>query len=387
MTYEEYKGQISIIQVAVMLGYKLDRAKGLNQPSFVLTDSTNNVTDRIYIKNPNDSSIQGFWRRNLLDDNSSTTGDLIHFVREHLSSFPVASSARNEVDAINRVLQHIVKSEEKFDVEEYIKSVDNSGKEFSLDDYEREFDNISLVNNILEKRGISPEVVELFMPFVEILRYKNSQYNFKNIGFPYRIAGEETIRGYEIRGISGFKGAAVGTDKNAGWIADFCKDVTLPKFIIFAESAYDLMSFYQLNRHKIKLEELVFFSTGGAFSNDQVRKALECYWSAAPIFCFDNDPNGRMFDVRAISLIYGKELKASICSEGFKFSLDGNTFTLRENFSTSEFVKSAKIKRTKGDFYIMKAPDGLKDWNEVLRPKESLGDEKSRYDCNSKLRR
>ncbi len=386
MTYDEYKGRISIIQVAVMLGYKFDRTKGLNQPSFVLTDGSNNVTDRIYIKNPKDSHIQGYWRRSLTSSSSNTTGDLIHFVRENLSSFPAAGGARNEVDAINRVLQSILGSGNTFNIEDYIESA-NSGREFSLDDYERELNNFSLVNTILETRGITAEVAELFLPFIEIVMNKNSKYTFKNIGFPYRIAGDDTIRGYEIRGMAGFKGAATGSDKSAGWIADFSKDKCLPKFIIFAESAYDLMSFYQLNKHKLELEELVFFSTGGAFSNDQVRKALCHYKTAVPIFTFDNDPNGKMFDARAISLMYGKELKASICEEGFNFTVDGNNFTLRADFTTSEFVKKAKITRTKGDFYIMKAPDGRKDWNEVLQPKDSLGEEMNRYDCNSKLKR
>lgn len=388
ITYDEYKQRISIIQVAVHLGYKHDRSKGLAQPSFVLTDGTNNVLDRIYIKNANNSGIQGYWRRNLLVSTSKTSGDLISFIKEHINSFPAASGARNEIDAVNKVLKFFAGVDPDQDVKEYIATISESAKVFNIDDYIRE-DNPAFINSILERRGISNETADLFMPFIEVVQQKNSAYNYKNIGFPYRVPGDDAIRGYEIRGVSGFKGAAVGTERNAGWIADFTPGDNTARFIIFAESAFDLMAFYQENRHKDKfhIKETVFFSTGGAFSNEQISKMLYYYDNAIPIFCFDNDPNGRMFDARAVALKYNKQIRASVDGDVIRFTVEGKSFELGLDFSIADFVKKSGVNRLPKDLYFMKAPNGCKDWNDVLLLEKKLGDvQTSRYDCNVNMK-
>ena len=63
LSFKELKDRVSIIQVATELGYRLDKSKGNRQPSFVLMGNGKDEVDRIYIKNPNYSSIQGYWRR------------------------------------------------------------------------------------------------------------------------------------------------------------------------------------------------------------------------------------------------------------------------------------------------------------------------------------
>ncbi len=75
LSFKELKDRVSIMQVAMDLGYVLDKSKGNSQPSFVLMSGGKEETDRIYIKNPNNPSIQGYWRRG-----SYSKGDVISFV-------------------------------------------------------------------------------------------------------------------------------------------------------------------------------------------------------------------------------------------------------------------------------------------------------------------
>ena len=388
ITFDEYKQRISIIQVAVNLGYQHDRSKGLAQPSFVLTDGVNNIIDRIYIKNPNNSGKQGYWRRNASTQYPNVSGDLISFVKEHINSFHCTVGARNEVDALNKALKYLAGVDPDADVKEYIANIVESAKSFNIDDYARE-DNPAFVISLLERRGISREIAELFLPFIEVVQQKNSAYNYKNVGFPYRAPGDDKIRGYEIRGVGGFKGAAVGTERNAGWIADFTPQDNTARFVIFAESAFDLMAFYQLNKGRFDIYETVFFSTGGAFSNEQISKMLLYYDNASPIFCFDNDPQGRMFDARALALKYNKQMRASVSGDIIKFSIDGKSFELSTDFTISEFEKKAGIKRLPKDLYYMKAPEGCKDWNDAIHISKDKEEEvqNSRYDCNINMKR
>jgi len=52
LSFKELKDRVSIMQVAMDLGYVLDKSKGNSQPSFVLMSGGKEETDRIYIKIP-----------------------------------------------------------------------------------------------------------------------------------------------------------------------------------------------------------------------------------------------------------------------------------------------------------------------------------------------
>lgn len=387
LTFKDYKSQISIMQVALSLGYRFDKTRGLNQPSFVLSDHNGKEIDRIYIKNPKQNDIQGYWRR-VLNGNQKNSGDLISFIKENISSFNT-NGARNEIDAINKVLSSFagvaLDSDALMDTYAATQKI-WSQKSFDINRYEREHNNFPLINNVIKKRGINEQTVKTFLPFIEIVANKESKYNYKNIAFPYRKPGSDEIRGYEFRGFGGFKGAAEGSDRNALWIADFTNG-SQAKFLLFAESAYDLMAFYQIHKCKMKLEDCVFLSTGGCFANEQVKNALDYYQGAKPIFCFDNDANGKMYDARALCLIYGIDLKASLRGDQISFNAGDRSFSLPVDFNISEFSRLVGITRQKNDLFIWKAPEGKKDWNEVLQKKTDNEEKINRYDGINNMRR
>lgn len=387
LTFDDFKQKVSIIDVAVYLGYKFDRTKGLNQPSFVLTDGKGNATDRIYIKNPKDSAKQGYWRRGV-SASGNQKGDLIGFVRENLDKFPEANNARNEIDGINKVLLSF--SNSPATTEDIMKEYADinqiySAKSFNIDRYEREKNNIDYLMKFFDKRNISRETVETFSNFIEVIRDKESKYNYRNVGFPYTIAGNNNnIVGYEVRGLSNFKGKAEGSDSMKGaWIADFCKHKTDARSIYFGESAYDIMAFYQINKAKINLESSVFVSTGGSFSDYQL-KTITDHYSGKPILCFDNDMNGIMYDIKAYCLLQDKTLQSSINGDKITFSVNDRAFEIESSkLSLTSFLAQANMQ--KGNVLdVMKSPKDSKDWNDVLMKAIDEREIPNRYDFINK---
>ena len=393
LNFRELKDRVSVIQVALELGYTLDRSKGNTQPSFVLKGGDGSVQDRIYVKNPKNPSIQGYWRR---DNGINSKGDVIGFVKENLNSFPEAHGARNEIDAINKVLNRMAGN--PLDLEDLVSKASYfdrivHNKPFDINRYSREKDNIGQMMNFFRKRGISLETVEKFSPFLELIVDNESQKKYKNLAFPYRNPDDmEKIVGYEVRGFSGFKGKAEGSNSTTGmWIADFTQgNPDKAKYIFFAESAFDAMSFQQLHNSKLKLEECVFISVGGSFSDQQYLGAVKSFPQSRSVLLFDNDTNGRMYDIRAYALAKGIDLRTSIdkasgnviidIKDKGKFQIPVESVSLESFFQTTGFRQSQEIA-------LRKAPAPNKDWNEVLQSRIPKEDMNTKYDYNNSFKR
>lgn len=389
-TFQDFKTKISIMQVAIELGYKYDARDGKTQPAFVKHDINGIEIDKIYIKNPQNNSIQGYWRRSLTGKNSS--GDLIGFVRENLSLFPESHGTRNEIDALNKVLGKLagVAMQPEYIMKTFVDKYKNwENKPFILDRYERETDNVNSEMKFFSQRGISREMAELFTKAgaIELIKDKESKWNFKNLGFPYRVPGKEEIVGYEVRGLKGFKGKAEGTDStNASWtayIGDKRKYApTAIKQVHFAESAYDIMAFVQLNKSRINLDNSIFVSTGGTFSEKQMQNLFAHYSNAIPVLHFDNDLNGIIYDCRTAALMDGVSLKAAAHNDIVNFQYGERAFSIPiDNLSFDEFKKKGGIK---ADVIIQKAPVQMKDWNDVIMPVTEPQKEEKKQDRYAK---
>lgn len=362
LSYKELKQRVSIIDVATYLGYQLDKSKGVKYPSYVLSAGKDEV-DRIYITNPTNNSTQGFWRRS-----STKGGDVISFVREQIERFNV--SGYNDIDRVNTVLHNFANSV-------YTPPLQTSQykelfrpKTFEKDRWEI-IDNSYIRDRILESRGIDRNSSTMFSEHIDLIKDKTSNNNFVNIGFPYRVPGQKECVGYEIRGVGGFKSKASGTDStNAMWIADFTRSSQEVRNIYIAESAFDAISYYQLNRNQLDLYASVFVSFGGSFSDHQFRNLIEHYSSAKPILLFDNDIYGRMYDIRAFVIMQGKELGAKFDKENDKvdFSIENKQFSIPYNdVSLSSFQSASGLRANNDELSVIKAKGEAKDWNEVLQ--------------------
>lgn len=369
-TFEDYKSMISIIKVALDLGYKYDNTKGKTKPSFVLLDKDNRVVDRIMIINPNNNSNQGYFRHDY------TKGDLISFIKEHLEQFPECAGARNEIDAINKVLASYagVSNDVDFTTQEFlVKNQIKNAKNFDSERYQLSKGTIQQYMRYFSERNIDQTIVELISPHICLLHDTESKYNYRNLAFPFQIAGEDANVGFEIRGYGGFKRKAEGGNSHSAlWLCDFSGGKPEQvRNVYFAECGFDIIAFLQVNYHKLNLEQSVFASTGGSFSDQQLIGTMEYYKNATPVLGFDNDLNGTMYDIRAACLLAGKEMKASLTVDHANFKVDGKEFSIPlKELSYNSFRIKAGIDSNR--MKLWKAPLRVKDWNEVLtKPAEA----------------
>lgn len=233
-----------------------------------------------------------------------------------------------------------------------------------------------------KKRGIDAETVKRFSNFLELVVDRDSKNKYRNLAFPYCDSSGNVV-GFELRGFSGYRGKAEGTNStSAFWCADF-SEVRQPKYVFIFEGAYDAMAFQQIHNVKVRLEDCAFVSVGGSFSDEQFKQVINQYPNAKKVLCFDNDLNGRMYDIRAYGIINNLDMKTSINRENGDIKIDvGNKgiFELPEDkVSLNEFFKLSGY-RQHPDLTIRKAPNGLKDWNEVLTRNLPIEDLHSAYE-------
>lgn len=109
---------------------------------------------------------------------------------------------------------------------------------------------------LYSQRGLSSETVKDLSPYLVLLRDKqNDKFDGYNVAFPYTDK-DDKVKGYEIRGLGGYKSKAAGTDSSSSaWVADLSggnrEAVTS---VFFFESAFDAMAFYQsIRRNWIRI--------------------------------------------------------------------------------------------------------------------------------------
>ena len=380
-SFQDFRNEISLMQVVYELGYRIDKSKGKKTPSFILTDGNKNEVDRLYIFNPNDNTKANFWRRNP-GPGKFQAGDVIHFIKENISSFPEYVGARNEVDAINRVclrLSNTVVDMSKVMGEEALRYINRPERPFNLEDFEREKGNWKKAMRFFKERGIDEQTAELFKDNYELIRDTKAQtkVSWKNLAFPYRRPGEALIVGYEVRGFGKYKSKSEGTDSSrACWQAYLGKNGAPDRIPVYdidrihiAESAYDMMSYVQLHQGRLDFDRTLFVSVGGTYTNELMTRLFNEYPHAVPVLHFDNDITGVMYDIRAAAIKMGKTLRSTTANGEVHFNLDGKEFTVNaDNLSYDQFIKASGVSPDKRpDIRIEKAPGDFKDWNEVLQ--------------------
>lgn len=397
MTYNEYKEIIGIDEIASLLGYKHDPKAGLRYRRYILTGENQETIDSFYISNYADKSKQTYWRHSRIGG-----GDLISFIEENINKF--RSTGRNKTDRINNILKELVErhrtlnenpsnnyklTKQTVNKENYAENIetsciDKNWHKGTLKGTASEsiynFDNsryeciepgkdIRSCYQIMRDRAFDENTMKLFAKVTRYIRDKQNTHSFIwNIGFPYINPLNPTkIEGYEIRGYKGYKGKAAGTDsKEALWVADFSAgERENIEYVCFAESAYDAMAFYQLNREKINLKRTVFCSTGGSFSDSQIRNTMTAYKNAKAVDCFDRDINGQISGIKLIALMEGIEIYIKNYMDNTIFEWGENSLNMKtEEIEVRLFKKMSHIK-TKRVLYG-KVEDPYKDWNEKL---------------------
>ncbi len=355
MTFDDYKQRVSIIQVAEDLGYKFDERKGKITPTYKLSDSQGNKIDEIIIKNPLNPSQQHYYDRNYKG------GDLISFIKNHINDFPQFSH-KNEYVKLNQILGHYANIP-------YVPKFE-PGERFAQ---KKEFDNtrytslkaeLKDLSFLTKERNLKPETVNQFLPFILKVKDNQSKYNYANIAFPYTVPGMGKISNYELRNY-GFKGMAAGGDKTSSvWIATKAHNPNLVKNLYFFESAIDAMSFQQLNN--INLNDSALISVGGYVTKKQINNTIKHFPQANINTCFDNDINGKLYDIVTYSTAIGKDIKVSKTGDNYTFKWDDKAVKMDSSeISLNKFRDRSGLKQKFGN--VHKPPGSFNDWNEILK--------------------
>lgn len=282
-SFQDFRNEISIIEMALSVGYKISKKDGLKWP--VLKDEASG--DKIIIVNPRSTSNQGYFNPH----DGKDKGTLINFVKNRIGSIFPYHHDKSEVGNINAVLYNYQslplpeKNSFKADVT-YLE------KEFS----EKEFflpEGLSELKNpfYLHYRGIQSQTINSDSFKEKIFNVKVGDFN--NIGFPYFNHSGEIV-GFEIRNKQ-FKHVIEGSDRSIGiWHSNMPKTL---EAAILTESPIDALSYHQIKGKRNSW----YISFGGSVTAGQLEtvKSIIAHANAITelkiISAVDNDETGKIY--------------------------------------------------------------------------------------------
>ena len=232
---QECKSRVGVTDVALKLGYRVDKSAGVNKYVEMILGAPAEPSDRIIIHVKCDKASQTYFRRN------NTKGDVVTLIKENLHAFHATGNTEwSKIMSVLADMANMPMTDYK-DAEMIHRARTAGPMVFDPSRYDvRPMENGAAMPAIFAARGFNSDTFNAFRPFVcEIRDRSNDSFKGYNIGFPYRVAGQDQIEGYEIRGSKGFKSKAAGTNSStAAWIADFSNDNPLGvKDVFFMESA------------------------------------------------------------------------------------------------------------------------------------------------------
>lgn len=366
-SFQELKSRVGIDDIAYALGYKLDRRAGIGRYYELVLMNGNEKRDTLVVRNTPNKASQTFFRRD------GSFGDVVTLVRDNLSSFNADGS--NEWAKITNVLSKFAcmpQQNYRKDLETLTAS--RGSAPFDPNRYDVRNIEQGRIPELFKQRGLSDETVLKFKPFIRLVSDRNNR-NFKgyNVGFPYTSKCQDDIAGYEIRGYNGFKSKAAGTNSStAAWIADFSNDNPhTVENVYFFESAFDAMSFYQLNEARLD-KNCVLVSLGGSFSNGQVLSVIDRFPNARLNDCFDNDLAGRINGLRLLSVAEQLPMKVTNFDGVLQVEAKGKKFEL--TLEKPLYVEIGQFLPLRYKLGQSLPPKNFKDWNDCLMGKHIAPD-------------
>lgn len=373
--FKTLKERVGIDDVAFYLGYQVNRRAGVGRfIEMVLPDGKGGHTDSIVIRDPYDKSNQYYFRHTGMGK-----GDVIAFILENINRFH--ETGKNQWEIVGKVLSKLA-NEPVPEISDgaYLGRIGYPGRQaFEPERWETQPMSEHILNamSFMTPRGFSKRTVETFAPYlVRIRDTKSEKFKEFNIGFPYSVPGNDEVVGYEIRGFGQYKSKATGTNSTtAAWIVDLASNENprAVRKVYFAESAYDIMAFYQVNRMKLDTERSVFVSIGGSFSDQQIKAVMNHYAKARAVDCFDNDMAGQVYGIRMAGLLDNKSLHIVRTYEGIHLSVEGRDILLPTEKAT--LTELSKHVRFSGRVSQWKPPRVFKDWNDVIMRKPYIQQE------------
>ena len=320
LTYDDFKARIDIQDVLKDAGYHFYRHVGLRYPSYVRLDNDGHrVKGDKFIVTANGKCC--------FQPPQQKVYNVISFITEHPEFFSEYQPGMNPHHLVNLVCNRLLNHPIEYDMRNIIKPQRDIKpfiiKNYSVTSYQKHnMENIKKFYPFFKSRMIDIPTQKAFAQNFVLASHKtadNRSRYYRNLSFPLHIPGKETVVGFEERGkprldgSSGYKGKALGSNSSEGlWIASpngtALKDA---KHVLWFESAYDAMAYYQLHApHDPHLGDAVFLSTGGNPTVMQFRGVIREAQDACHHLCFDNDVAGKQFVVNFHSEL--RHLKAEL---------------------------------------------------------------------------
>jgi hypothetical protein len=328
-----------------------------------LPDGHGSKSDTIVIRKGNSRGWDTYFHR------QGGGGTVVDFVRE-----TSVSSATRRPESGKAVLEVLSKYADlplpsAADSQSITEWKEHAPQRFVPDRYLREAvaDTPPSARAIYSQRGLSDDTVSLFAPWYRARARQPLLFRHPCLGFPYRSPDRLPPWATSCAATRTFKGKATGSNSTtAAWIVDMSGhgnplDV---RHVYFAESAYDIMAFYQHNRFTLKPETSVFVSVGGQLSNQQVTGLMKYYSRAQAVDCFDNDMAGQIYGIRMAALVSGICLDLVRTADSLRLTANGKTFTLTApDVTLAAFGRQVALSPRVGQ---QKPPANYKDWNDVV---------------------
>lgn len=351
-TFKEYRQRVPIMQVAESLGYAVNPRKGRSRLEYKHPDG-----DTVIINNPNEPARQLYFNR----DGSTDRGSVVDFVANRLGRF--GESYHSETEGVNKVLSRLASEPQTFKPA----FTPPAPKPFDAARYEQLPVSAGRLHYLIKERGLDRETVEKFLPFIQLVKdtARDPEKAYANIAFPLTKPGSDAIVGYDLRNY-GFKSVAAGSDRKSGmWVADFAREPARTQNVFFGENPIDIMSFYQLRRREIDMGTAAFVSFGGGISRNQISLALGHWPQAGKNTLFDNDYQGRVYDIVLATAISGKEIAFRKEPDSLHFTSNDRKFEIPvSKLSLNAFQQASGIR---SGLHAHKAR-GHKDFNDIIHP-------------------
>lgn len=321
-SFQDFRNQISIIELAIHAGYEWQPKKGKTLP--VLYHA--GLNDHIVIKNPKDPGAQVYFQTGSYTDR----GTLINFVSNRLTSCfsqfnnPSRSQAQNVNDVLKDYLNLVPERKQPVKLlEEFIYKglTDHVNEHEFLIEYHK-LCVLPAQNYLTESRFIHPDL--LASPqFKDIIAVQRVYFEdgkpiilggeelppagkklVENIAFPYIPKDGEPIVGLELRNAT-FKSHAPGSDRSHGmWISN--KPTGQTERIILGETGIDMLSYRQMeiSTGLHTQEDSRYCSIGGSLSPSHLTTLQNFIVPDTKIILgFDNDVAGARYSLNALAYL------------------------------------------------------------------------------------
>lgn len=281
-SFQDFRSEISIIDLARSIGYHQDVSKGNKWP--VLVNEYNG--DKIIIVNPQSSSNQGYFNPN----NDKDKGTLINFIKNRLGHDFTKEQLQSESSNINKILYDF----QNLSLPEYssYQQMEQIQSSFSTSGLQPLAEPDYLIS-----RGITKDV--LFSAAFNGRIFNSSTGGFANIAFPFYDIQEKVV-GIELRNADYKKFVTGSLRGNSIWHSNI---PPILNRIVIAESVIDALSYHQL-KHS---ENTLYVSIGGALGIGQIEciKSLKNNTSNTVqlISAVDNDKEGLKYNDKLVTTL------------------------------------------------------------------------------------